>query len=140
MDNKKPKHFLILKIIGFIALGLTILGFVLTFTGFGDHESNNFMIGGFITSFGFFATVICLVSGFRPEITKMATKSAKYIQEENKEDLTEIASTTADITGEAVTKTVKAIKKGTKNTMFCKYCGAEIGEDFKFCSKCGKEL
>jgi uncharacterized membrane protein YvbJ len=80
------------------------------------------------------------VMGFRVELSKMMTKSAKYIQEENKEDLKDIASTTADIASDAITKTTKAIKKGVKGTKFCKHCGAEIDEDSKFCSKCGKEL
>ena len=87
----------------------------------------------------------CMIStpffflGFRPEITKMATKSAKYIQDENKEDLKDIVDTTADIAGDAITKTTKAIKKGLKDTKFCKHCGAEIDADSKFCSSCGKE-
>ena len=137
--NNKPKHFIIFKIIGFIGIILAIIGFVLTFVGFGDFESNNFMIGGFLTIFGLFIGISCLIIGFRPEITKMSAKSIKYIQQENKEDLKDIVSTTADIASEAVTTTATAIKQGIEDTIFCKHCGAKIDFDSKFCNKCGKE-
>jgi len=137
--NNKPKHFIILKIIGLIGIILAIIGFVLTFVGFGDFESNNFMIGGFLTTFGMFIGISCLIIGFRPEITKMSAKSAKYIQQENKEDFRDIASNTAEIASEAITKTTTAIKKGLDDKIFCKYCGEKIDSDSKFCNKCGKE-
>ena len=137
--NNKPKHFIIFKIIGLIGIILAIIGFVLTFVGFGDFESNNFMIGGFLSTFGLFIGISCLMIGFRPEITKMSAKSAKYIQQENKEDFRDIASNTAEIASEAITKTTTAIKKGLDDKIFCKYCGEKIDSDSKFCNKCGKE-
>ena len=137
--NNKPKHFIIFKIIGLIGIILAFIGFVLTFVGFGGFESNNFMIGGFLTTFGLFIGISCLTIGFRPEITKMSAKSAKYIQQENKEDFRDIASNTADITSEAITKTTTAIKKGLDDKIFCKHCGEKIDSDSKFCNKCGKE-
>lgn len=137
--NNKPKHFIIFKIIGLIGIILAIIGFVLTFVGFGDFESNNFMIGGFLTTFGLFVGIPCLIIGFRPEITKMSAKSAKYIQQENKEEFRDIASNTAEIASEAITKTTTAIKKGLDDKIFCKYCGEKIDSDSKFCNKCGKE-
>ena len=137
--NNKPKHFIIFKIIGIIGIILAIIGFVLTFVGFGDFESNNFMIGGFLATFGLFIGISCLIIGFRPEITKMSAKSAKYIQQENKEDFRDIASNTAEIASEAITKTTTAIKKGLDDKIFCKYCGEKIDSHSKFCNKCGKE-
>lgn len=140
MENKKPKHFLVFKIIGFFGIGLAIAGFILTFTGFGNFENNNFMIGGFMATFGLFIGIVCLMFGFRPEITKMSTKSAKYIQEANKENLTDIANISADIYDEAIAHTAKAIKKGVEEEkIYCKHCGAKIDADSKFCNKCGKE-
>jgi hypothetical protein len=138
-NNNKPKHFLVFKIIGFIGITLAIIGFILTFTGFGDFDSNNFIIGGFMATFGLFIGISCLMIGFRPEITKMSAKSAKYIQQENKEDFRDIASNTAEIASEAITKTTTAIKKGLDDKIFCKYCGEKIDSDSKFCNKCGKE-
>ena len=137
--NNKPKHFIIFKIIGLIGIILAIIGFVLTFVGFDDFESNNFIIGGFLTTFGLFIGISCLIIGFRPEITKMSAKSAKYIQQENKEDFRDIASNTAEIASEAITKTTTAIKKGLDDKIFCKYCGEKNDSDSKFCNKCGKE-
>ena len=137
--NNKPKHFIIFKIIGFIGIILAIIGFILTFVGFGDFESNNFMIGAFVATFGLFIGISCLIIGFHPEITKMSTKSAKYIQQENKEDLKDIANNTAKIASEAITKTTTAINKGFDDKIFCKYCGEKINSDSKFCNKCGKE-
>ena len=140
MNNKKPKHFIVLKIIGFIAIALAIAGIVLTFVGFGDFESNNFIIGSIMTTFGLFAGTTCLIIGFGPEFAKMQTKTTKYIQQQNKQDLTEIANTSADIVDEAITKTTKAIKEGlTEDKIFCKHCGIQIDADSKFCKKCGKE-
>lgn len=138
-NNNKPKHFIIFKIVGFAGIILAIIGFVLIFTGFGDFESNNFMIGGFMATFGLFIGISCLMIGFRPEIAKMSTKSAKYIQQENKEDFRDIANSAADIASEAITKTTTAIKKGLEDKIFCKHCGEKIDSDSKFCSKCGKE-
>ncbi|MBQ7308242.1 MAG: zinc ribbon domain-containing protein [Clostridia bacterium] len=138
--NNKPKHFKIFKIVGCIGLALAIIGLILTFTGFGNFENNNFMIGAFLFAIGFMMTFVGFINGFSPEIAKMQTQSKKYIQQENKEDLTNIASTTADITKEAVTTTAQAIKQGlAEEKMFCKHCGAQIDIDSVFCNKCGKE-
>ena len=139
MGNKvsKPKHLIVLKIAGFIGIIVAIVGGVLSFKGFGDFESNNFMIGGIMTSVGLFAGIFCLIFGFRPEIAKIGTKTAKYIQNQNKEDLKEMSTTSAEIKEEAVTKTVKAVKKGLQDSKFCKECGKEIDSDAKFCEHCG---
>lgn len=138
-DKNQPKHFIVLKIFGFIALAVAIGGIVLSIIGFGDFESNNFMIGGFMTCFGLFAGISCLLIGFRPEISKMSVKTARYIQEENKEDLSAMASTSAEISSDAITTVAKSVKNGVKDIVYCKHCGAEIDADSKFCKKCGKE-
>ena len=139
MTNNKPKHFIVFKIIGFIATIVAIVGFVLTFVGFGDFESNKFIIGGFMATFGLFFAISCLMIGFRPEIIKMSAKSTKYIQQENKEDFKDIASTSADIASDSITKSTIAIKNGLNDKIFCKHCGEKIDLDSKFCNKCGKK-
>lgn len=138
-QNQKPKHLLVLKVMGFLGIAVAIAGIVLTIQGFGDFEHNYFMLGGFMTTFGMFVGVTCLIFGFRPEMTRLSTRTAKYIQEENKGDLTDMADTGADIVSDAVKKTAKAVKQGLTDTKFCKYCGAEIDADSVFCSKCGKK-
>ena len=46
--KEKPKHLKTLKIIGFIGVAVGIFGFILAISGFGDFNTNNFMIGGFL--------------------------------------------------------------------------------------------
>lgn len=136
----RPRHFWIFKIIGVIGAVATVTGIVLTVTGFGDFESNNFMIGSFVAVIGVTMTALGITIGFSPEIAKARTKTLRYIQEENKEDLTAIANNSAEIMSDAVSKTANAIANGVQETMFCKHCGARIDADSTFCSRCGKEL
>ena len=136
----KPKHFLIFKILGFVFLFIACFGFYKLFTGFGDFESNNFMIGMFLGPISIFLTFVFLSIGFRPELSKLSTKSVKYIQEENKDDLRDIVSTNAQITKDAVTTTVQAVKEGLEDQIYCKYCGNKIDKDSVFCKHCGKKL
>ena len=138
MNNNK---FKIMKLIGVLGIIVAIIGITLSITGFGDFETNNFMLGGLLTAFGIFVGILCLVLGFAPEISKFKIETAKYIQEQNKEDLTDIATNTADIMEDAVAKTAGAVRKGfaKEATMYCKHCGAVIDSDSKFCKSCGKE-
>ena len=138
MENK-PNHYLIFKIIGFIGIIVSVIGLVLVFTGFGNFENNNFMLGGFMFTFGMAGGIGCLMVGFRPQIAKMQIQSMKHIQEQNKQDMIDIANNTADITKTMITKTTQAVAEGLNNTMYCKHCGAQIDSDSKFCNKCGKE-
>ena len=137
--NKKPIQFLIFKIAGFLGIIVAVIAFVLIFTGFGDFESNNFMIGAFLLPFGFALAGFGLTMGFKPEIAKMSVKSAKFIQQENKEDLKDIAEDSADIVSGAITKTTEAVKDGLSDKKFCKHCGQRIDTDSKFCSECGEK-
>ena len=136
----RPRHFWIFKIIGVIGAVATVTGIVLTVAGFGDFESNNFMIGGFVAVIGVMMTALGIAIGFGPEIAKARAKTLRYIQEENKDDLTAIANNSAEIMSDAVSKTANAIANGVQKTMFCKHCGARIDADSTFCSQCGKEL
>ena len=140
MENKKPKIFLICKILSIIFLSITIVGIVLSVKGFDDFESNFFMIGAFLSSFGIFFTIITAVIGFKPEMHKTMVKSVKYIQSENKSDLQDIAGTNAEIGKEAVKISAKAVKEGLTEKEYCKYCGQEIDVDSIYCNKCGKKL
>ena len=138
-NNKKPIHFLVLKILGVVGIALVITAFVLIFKGFGDFETNNFMIGSMLLPFSIAMTAIGIFGGFKPELAKMRTKSIKYIQQENKDDLADIASGAAEIISGAVTETSRAVKDGLQDSKYCKHCGAQIDADSVFCNKCGKE-
>ena len=138
--NKKPSYFSIFKILGCVGAIAVVVGIVLVISGFGDFESNNFMIGGFMVCGGVMLAGVGLAIGFVPEIAKARTKIVRYIQEENKDDLSAIASNGAEIMSDAITMTASAISDGMKKSMFCKHCGAKIDADSKFCSNCGGEL
>lgn len=137
--SKLPIVFTILKIIGPILIIAAIVCFVISQNNFGNFENDNFMQFGLISSICFFVGFLCTAIGFLPNIQKMNIKMAKHIQTENKDDLKDLADTNADIMGDAVTKTAKNVKKGLKDTKFCKYCGSEIDTDSVYCNKCGKE-
>ena len=136
---KKPKHFLLFKIIGFVGVVVAVVGVVLVIVGFGDFETKKFLIGSLMFPLGIFVGVYCLIMGFRPEISKMKTKTIKHIQEENKNDLQDIMTSSAKIASEAVKITTNAINKELQKSMFCKHCGKEIDVDSKFCRYCGGE-
>lgn len=97
-----------------------------------------FMIIVFVVIF-VFAILMFVSPKFRAKIMSKNVKATKYMMDETKDDLKSIANTTADVSSEAITKTTRAIKKGIKDTIFCKHCGAEIDADSKFCNSCGKE-
>ena len=139
MENQKPAHFFVFKIIGFIGIIVGIIGFCVSMVGFGKFDGS-FMTGGILEGLGMVVGIPCLIFGFRPEISKMMTKSARYIQQQNKDDLKDIVDTTADIASEGITKTTHAIKKGlSANKIYCKHCGAQIDADSKFCNQCGEK-
>ena len=138
--SKKPIFFLIFKIIGVAGIVAAVYGAVLAIRGFGDFESNDFMIGGFLAVLGVFVGISCTVVGFGPEIAKARVQTTRYIQEEAKDDLTAIASKSAEILKDAVTTTAEAIREGIEIKKYCKHCGAKIDSDAKFCTACGKEL
>ena len=63
--NQKPKHLFLFKILGGIFAVVTVVGFVLVVTGFGNFENNNFMIGGFLSTFGLFLAGTFLFLGYK---------------------------------------------------------------------------
>ncbi len=138
MKNNKPKHAKILKILGFtfliIGISLTILGVTALKW---EHSPNPAVFAPGMLLIG--PSIFMIILGFSSNIVRMQAETLKHIQEESKDDLKDIADNTADIYSDAITKTAKAVKKGIKDTMFCKYCGAKIDTDSKFCNKCGKE-
>lgn len=142
-DLKEPKHFLVLRILGFSFLTLGIVLIILGCAVFRmEFGSNDTTINPALFAPGMFlciGSITCFLLGYSAKIEKMAIQSKKYIQDSNKENLKDIANLSADISSEAITKVGKSIKEGIKDKVFCKHCGAEIDSDSKFCKKCGKE-
>ena len=70
----------------------------------------------------------------------ISIKSNKNIIDKNEENLKEIVKKSANISAPGIEATVRAIKKGfTTNPVYCKYCGEKIDYDSKYCKYCGKE-
>ena len=135
-NTKMPKSMIVLAIITGVA---GIAGIVLMVLGFALLDATPAMIipGFLLVGTAMTAMTFLLV----PILKKFGIKAEKYIQETNREDLEDIATTNAEIGAEATTITAKAmaqgLKEGFKDTKFCKHCGAEIDRDSKFCSECG---
>ena len=159
-QKKKIKTPVVLIVFRVLSLVCFIIGIVGVIKAVNTDPYNNFGFVG-MAMFGFFFALTFAMFGFIPQITKLNTKINRHtteyvseelkglsktmigiqkdVQEENKDSLTSIASTSADINSEAITKKAKAVKKGLKDTKFCKNCGKEIDADSNFCSKCGCE-
>lgn len=154
---KTPVALIVFRVLSLVCLIIGIIGVIMAVN---TGPYNNF---GFVAMamLGLFFALGFATWGFKPQIQKINTNINRHtteyvseelkglsktmigiqkdVQEENKESLTSIASTSADINSEAITKKAKAVKKGLKDTKFCKNCGKEIDADSNFCSKCGCE-
>ena len=145
-STKKPsKVFKILRIIALCMASLGALSIVLGSTLLSSPTCLAMIVPGVFVIFfsipvffwSFVPQFIKLGTHIRKEIEPAMIKTTKEIQQQNKEDLTDIANTRADITANAITKTAKAVKKGLTDSKVCKYCGSEIDVDSKFCNSCG---
>lgn len=82
--------------------------------------------------------------GMEKMITKygnIAAKAQNNIITNNEEILKDTANKSANIHKDAVKTIAHSVKEGLtdNNKVYCKYCGAQIDEDSKFCKKCGKQ-
>lgn len=154
---KTPVAFIVFRVLSLVCLIIGIVGVIMA-VNTGPYDNFGFVA---MAMLGFFFTLAFALWGFYPQIQKFTLKMGRHVaessseelkglsktmigiqkdvQEENKDSLTSIASTSADINSEAITKKAKAVKKGLKDTKFCKNCGKEIDADSNFCSKCGCE-
>ena len=112
-----------------------------------------------------FAVAMFLSPKLRGKLMSRQVKSVKYMMDESKNDITDIASAAsgallnakkriydenedvlrdlntrqAKASRESVKITAQAIKEGLSGEKsYCKHCGALIDEDSKFCKKCGE--
>ena len=127
VENKEPVVFLVFRIIGFVMLGIGVIALLGAIDGLTISP---------IALLVFPCPV--LIIGFIPSIKRMVIKTRKYLINETKDYMKDIADTKADIASGAITKTVSAVKSGWKGEkMHCKHCGVEIDIDSKYCNKCG---
>lgn len=73
-------------------------------------------------------------------LSSATIRSKKRILDENEDDLKDIKDTEVRINKDAIRESAKAIKEGFTGTTFCKFCGASIDDDSKYCKACGKKL
>lgn len=71
----------------------------------------------------------------------IAVKSGKNILDVNEGALTDMATKSANISKEGIEISARAIKKGftEEDKEYCKHCGETIDKDSTFCKKCGKQ-
>ena len=116
----------------------------------------------FIVCVFIFTFAMILSPKLRGKMLSRQVKSLKYMMDESKDDLEDLAKTSintsnkilgdneevlkdistkyAEINKDAIETTAKAIKKGlSDDKLYCKNCGVLIDSDANFCSKCGKE-
>ena len=70
---------------------------------------------------------------------QVSINTKSKILNDNEDKLKDIMDKSADISKDAISTTVGAIKKGIKDNMYCKHCGKLIDKDSKYCKHCGKE-
>lgn len=157
--NKKPKLFLVAKIIAVVLFLVGIPLFISSFFvgGDGTFEAETTAMG---LRFGGMCACIfglsALFFGFAPNLHRTSIKTQKYIIDENKDDLKDIVDAKVDISKDAIRNVVGSVRDGivegakdeseeasvkssTGGQIFCKHCGKQIDADSKFCSYCGKE-
>lgn len=143
-ELKEPKHLLVLRLLG---LGALVAGITLAVLGFFVFKMEFGFDGKKIANPALFVPGIFLIvfslpmlfMGFSAKIAKMRLASERYMQEQNKQQLTQMADTKADIVSPAVEKTAKAVKNGLEDKTTCLHCGEAIEKGSKFCNHCGKE-
>ena len=143
--NKKPKTFLVLKIVSILLLIGSVTMITLSFT-LGKEMGDNFglRMGGFLC---LPISVFLLFLAFLPNIQKTMIKTSKYVISNSKTDLEEISRQSGEISSLGAKEVAKSItqivteqqKVAQADKIFCKHCGQAIDSDSKFCSHCGKE-
>ena len=141
-EKKFQKNNKKVKIAGrlLILIGLSMLAVgIFTIVKFATQNSPKALIGGPLIVFGFFITNVGLMLRFfignaRGISAYMAQQQIPVV----KEEVEEMSPTM----GNAAKEIAKGVKEGLSDdsAIYCKYCGAKLDEDSKFCSKCGKQL
>ena len=143
-NKNKSKGKKVCKILGPILLGVSsalIISGICTFSMI--RIPILFMLGMMCLPAGFVVTMIGYLHSIHKGLASSVIQIQKDIITENKDDLTEMASASADINEPFVRKTAAAAREGwkgeTKST-HCNNCGAQINDEQKYCSYCGNKL
>lgn len=89
-----------------------------------------------------FALLMMCSARVRGKMMSKQVKAARYMMDESKDDIESFTTDMADATKEGIETTTRAIRKGLTEDegIYCKYCGAKIDADSRFCKSCGRQL
>lgn len=89
-----------------------------------------------------FAILMMFSSRVRGKMMSKQVKATRYMMDETKDDIESISTDMANATKEGIETTTRAIRRGLTEDkeIYCKYCGARIDADSKFCKSCGRQL
>lgn len=150
--SRKPMKPLLLKIIGFLFVGVGIYGLINIIIGI-QTLGVTFAIGLYSFAISAIISIPCLADGFRPDIErkkarKEAQKYNSYVQQEEPEldpqepiqaEPEEIAQAIKDIVIETLEQNTVETNEGKKPVKYCIDCGCAIDKNSNFCKICGKE-
>ena len=96
------------------------------------------ILGGAITVF---AILMMCSSRVRGKMMSKQVKATRYMIDESKDDIESISTDMANATKEGIETTTRAIRRGLTEDeeIYCKYCGARIDADSRFCKSCGRQ-
>ena len=80
--------------------------------------------------------ILNFIPKFRAKIVGLNVKTAKYVQDENKETLKELSQTSGEMVGAAAQAIKDELNIDFKE---CSSCGKKIPADSEFCNKCGEK-
>lgn len=145
--QKKPKLSKILAIIGCLLLAISGIFLILGFVSF---NMGLFACGGFLLLIG----VVVAAAGFRPYFTKLGAKIGKETLDYAGDDISAVGVRGVEVAEPVINKgmdvitpnvenIVRSVRKDSSGTTskvrHCTECGAEMGQNESFCSKCGKK-
>ena len=74
------------------------------------------------------------------DVANLGINIKENILNENEDALKNMSKKEAEIAGEKIKIYASSIKEGlSQNKVYCKHCGSLIDNDSKFCKNCGKE-
>ena len=146
----------ILLIVGAVLLVVGIVLDVLaeSFIDTDNLFESNIQAFDIMSTFGWVAIVAGLIMmfvGALPYIVKLFAKLGKETLDTAGEDIKEVTTKGVETFTPATQKTIKVFKDAIvdktadektqeeQKEVYCRYCGAKIDTDAKFCSNCGKE-
>jgi len=124
-----------------IVLSFIIICFILTFVSFFSSKRRNKFFSSQIKSL---KNTLDFskddIEDLSSTMAGISIRSRKKVLDEHEDSLTDLSNREANIKKGYVKTMAKAVKEGLgEDTIYCRYCGANIESDSIFCKKCGKK-